>query len=206
MQTGHQTSEIAAGPGVIEIELLALDLSSCTRCVGTLENIEKAIDTVRPALEETGVQVKVNRLIIETEEQARQHRFATSPTVRINGNDIALEILESHCDSCTDLCGCDEGTNCRVWRYQGKEYTEAPLGLIVEALLHEVIGSDRAEGGTFVYQEVPENLSRFFASKSAKHAAGAECCLPSTDQDARGAPDDDAECCGASGREPCDCR
>ena len=34
-------------PPVIDIELFALDLNSCTRCVGTLDHIEKAIDIVR---------------------------------------------------------------------------------------------------------------------------------------------------------------
>jgi len=92
MHTGHQTSKQAetAVPRAIEIELLALDLTSCTRCVGTLENIERAIDTVRPVLEVTGAQVNVRRLVIESEEQARQYRFVTSPTVRINGKDIAF--------------------------------------------------------------------------------------------------------------------
>jgi Domain of unknown function (DUF2703) len=183
MPTDHQTSQQAetAAPRVIEIELLALDLTSCTRCIGTLENIERAIDTVRPVLEVTGAQVNVRKLVIESEERARHSRFVTSPTVRINGKEIAFEALESKCDSCTDLCGCDEGTKCRVWRYQGKEYTEAPVGLIVEALLHELSGSDRVGGGTPVYEEVPENLRRFFTSKAAKEPAGTESCCRSTD-------------------------
>jgi len=209
MHTGHQTSKQAgiAAPRVIEIELLALDLTSCTRCVGTLENIERAIDTVRPVLEVTEAQVNVRRLVIESEEQARQYRFVTSPTVRINGKDIAFETLESKCDSCTDLCGCDEGTNCRVWRYQGKEYTEAPVGLIVEALLHEIGSSDRAGGdGTSVYEEVPENLRRFFTSKSAKQPAGTESCCPSTDQVTCCAPGEKAVCCGTLEPGTCGCR
>jgi len=209
MHTGHQTSKQAetAVPRAIEIELLALDLTSCTRCVGTLENIERAIDTVRPVLEVTGAQVNVRRLVIESEEQARQYRFVTSPTVRINGKDIAFETLESKCDSCTDLCGCDEGTNCRVWRYQGKEYTEAPVGLIVEALLHEIGSSDRAGGdGTSVYEEVPENLRRFFTSKSAKQPAGTESCCPSTAQVTCCAPGEKAVCCGTSEPGTCGCR
>ena len=209
MHTGHQTSKQAgiAAPRVIEIELLALDLTSCTRCVGTLENIERAIDTVRPVLEVTEAQVNVRRLVIESEEQARQYRFVTSPTVRINGKDIAFETLESKCDSCTDLCEFDEGTNCRVWRYQGKEYTEAPVGLIVEALLHEIGSSDRAGGdGTSVYEEVPENLRRFFTSKSAKQPAGTESCCPSTDQVTCCAPGEKAVCCGTSEPGTCGCR
>ena len=209
MHTGHQTSKQAgiAAPRAIEIELLALDLTSCTRCVGTLENIERAIDTVRPVLEVTEAQVNVRRLVIESEEQARQYRFVTSPTVRINGKDIAFETLESKCDSCTDLCGCDEGTNCRVWGYQGKDYTEAPVGLIVEALLHEIGSSDRAGGdGTSVYEEVPENLRRFFTSKSAKQPAGTESCCPSTDQVTCCAPGEKAVCCGTSEPGTCGCR
>jgi hypothetical protein len=77
------TSEQAKTPvsRVVDIELLALDLTTCTRCLGTLENIEKAINVVRPVLEATGAQVKVTRLVIESDEQARQYRFVASPTV-----------------------------------------------------------------------------------------------------------------------------
>lgn len=208
MHTDHQTSKHAdtVAPPVIEVELLALDLSSCTRCVGTLENIERAIDTVRSVLEVTAIQVNVRKLVIESEEQARQYRFVTSPTVRINGKDIAFETLESKCDSCTDLCGCDQGTNCRVWRYQGKEYTEAPAGLIVEALLHEIGGSDRAGGGTSVFEEVPENLRRFLTSKSAEQPPGTESCCPSTDQETCCASGEKAVCCGTSEPGTCGCR
>lgn len=207
MYTGHQTFKQAetAAPRVVEIELLALDLTSCARCVGTLDNIERAIDTVRPVLEATGAQVNVRSLVIESEEQARQYRFVTSPTVRINGKDIAFQTLESKCDSCTDLCGCDEGTTCRVWRYQGKEYTEAPVGLIVEALLHEIGGSGMAGGGTSVYEEVPENLRRFFASQSARQPAGTEACCPLTDQDTCCAPGEKAACCDTSEPTKCGC-
>lgn len=208
MPTDHHTSQQAetAAPRVIEIELLALDLTGCTRCLGTLENIERAIDTVRPVLEVTGAQVNVRKLVIESEERAHHSRFVTSPTVRINGKEIAFEALESQCDSCTDLCGCDEGTNCRVWRYQGQEYTEAPVGLIVEALLHELGGSDRVGGGTPVYEEVPENLRRFFTSKAAKAPAGTESCCRSTDQETCCVPGEKAVSCGTSEPRACGCR
>lgn len=41
-----------------------------------------------------------------------------------------MEMYESECDSCTDLCGCEEGTRCREWLYQGERYTEAPVPMI----------------------------------------------------------------------------
>ena len=105
MQINTQASkqrEISTSP-VIDIALLALDLNRCARCVGTLDHIEKAIDIIRPVLEVMEAQVNVRKNVIESEEQARQYQFAASPTVRINGKDIAFETLESECESCTDL-------------------------------------------------------------------------------------------------------
>ena len=181
MQIDNQASKQRTNstPLVIDIELLALDLTSCTRCVGTLDNIERAIDTIRPVLEVTGAQVNVRKLAIESEEPARQYQFVTSPTVRINGRDIAFETLESECESCTDLCGCDEGTSCRVWPYRGEEYTEAPVGLVVESILREIFGSSsESVGDAPTYRGVPENLRRFFRSKSAARPAAQSCCPP----------------------------
>lgn len=193
-------------PRVIDIKLLALDLTTCNRCVGTLENIEKAIDVARPVLEATGAQVNVRKLLIESEEQARQYRFVTSPTVRINGDDIAFETLESQCDSCTDLCGCDEGTTCRVWRYRGEEYTEAPVGLVVEALLHGISSGEGPEDAAPLYEEVPDNLRRFFRSRAAKQRAESESCCSSTTQETCCAPDEKSGCCETSEPSTCSCQ
>ena len=192
-------------PPVIDIDLLALDLTSCTRCVETLGNIERAIDIIRPVLEITGAQLNVRKFVIESEEQARQYQFVTSPTVRINGRDIAFETLESQCESCTDLCGCDEGTSCRVWRYLGEEYTEAPVGLVVESILREIFGSSgESVGGTPAYRGVPENLRLFFRSKSAAPPAAQSCCSPA-EQETCCEPSQKSACCDASEPEACEC-
>jgi len=208
MQVNNQASNQRAisTPPVIDIELLALDLNSCTRCVGTLDHIEKAIDIIRPILEVTEAQVNVRKIVVESEEQAGQHEFTTSPTVRINGKDIAFETLESECDSCTDLCGCDEGTSCRVWRYRGKEYTEAPVGLVVESILREILGSGRESiGQTPAYRGVPENLQRFFKSKSDARAAAESCCSP-VEQETCCEPTEKPACCVASEPDACGCK
>lgn len=192
---------------VINIELFALDLTSCTRCVGTLNNIENAIEVVRPVAEAIGAKVNVTKVVIESEAQALQHRFSVSPTVRVNGADLVFETLESRCDSCTEFCGCDEGTSCRVWPYQGKEYTEAPIGLVVEALLREMVGHQSAQSGPVAPDEVPDNLRRFFASRPTRQNTASEPCCSSTTQDTCCLPDAKAECCGPSSGEPaCGCR
>jgi hypothetical protein len=191
-------SEVAPPRRDITLALLALDLHSCTRCVGTLANIETALRTIQQVLHVTGAEVRVQKILIESEDQARQYHFMTSPTIRINGRDITLETLESPCDSCTDQCGCPAGTRCRVWRYQGLEYTEAPVGLIVDAILHDIYSSPpHAASEPVVYAGVPENLQRVFASKSA--------CCTSTEQEACCEPAAKSTCCGPDNTHTCGC-
>jgi hypothetical protein len=209
MQTNNRVLERNDGtaPGVVDIELFAIDLNSCTRCVGTLEHIEEAITVVRPVLQVMEVRVNVRKVVVESEEQARRFEFALSPTVRINGRDIAFETIESECDSCTDLCGCDEGTNCRVWTYRGREYTEAPVGLIVEAILRAIFNGDREPEPTSNasgYGGVPDNLKRFFNGKLHKQTAENDCCAPAV-RESCCEPSEKLSCCGPSETETCGC-
>jgi hypothetical protein len=160
---------------LIEVELLALDLTTCTRCVGTLTNIEAAAAAVAPALAALDARLTVSRRLLQSEAEARRHHLVSSPTVRVNGRDVAAELLESECRSCTDLCGCGEGTSCRVWRYRGAEYPEAPVGLLVEAILREAVDPVLpCPGPVSGERELPDNLRRFFRGKSA----GPACCTP----------------------------
>ena len=181
----------------IDLDFLFLDLNSCTRCVGTNQNLETAIAAVKQVLDLTNVELKVNKILIESAEQARAHRFIISPTIRLNGRDIALETKESQCDSCTDLCGCAEGTNCRVWVYQGQEYTEAPVAMMVEAILQEVYRTPQQTiMGSEGYGGLPENLHRFFAGKSQPATGAASACCSSLEQQSCCAPSAKASCCG----------
>jgi hypothetical protein len=191
----------------IEIELLALDLDTCTRCVGTLTNIEKAIGVAEQVLHATHSHVRVQKILIESEEQALNHKFVTSPTVRISGRDMAFETLESRCDDCTDLCGCDEGTKCRVWRYQGQEHNEAPVGLVLESILREVCGDANGPvSDVAAYTGAPENLKRFFAAKSAKHIMATSSCCSSAEQELCCEPSAKAACCENHEAGSCGCR
>ena len=77
-----ETDEQAPFTRKPDVELLALDLATCARCFGTLENIEEAIGMVQRMLDVTGTQVSVRKALIESEEQARHHYFETSPAIR----------------------------------------------------------------------------------------------------------------------------
>lgn len=149
----------------IVIDFLFLDLSVCTRCQGTDTSLDEALEEVSKVIEATGVEVVLNKINVVSEELARKYKFISSPTIRVNGRDIQMDVKESLCESCGDLCG-DE-VDCRVWVYQGKEYTVPPKAMIIEALLKEVYGNNSTNVAEKEYI-IPENLKRFYASMNAK--------------------------------------
>jgi hypothetical protein len=91
----------------VRIDFLFLDLTTCTRCLGADHSLESALEVVGDVLRASGVEIEVNKLLVESAEQARALRFVTSPTIRVDGQDIALELRESSCGSeaCNDGCG-----------------------------------------------------------------------------------------------------
>lgn len=191
----------------IDLQLLAIDLNTCERCVGTMENIETAIGEVKNVLAITDTKIKVQRILIESEEQAKAYQFVSSPTIRISGHDIVFDTLESKCDSCSDLCNSEEGTDCRLWQYQGEEYTEAPVGLIVQSLMQEIFGGGQRHSeqpsGSYT---VPENLQRFFAGKAEQETQAVSSCCSSEKQESCCAPSEKANCCQSGESATCGCQ
>jgi hypothetical protein len=114
-------SEYEVAKQAIVIDFLYLDLSVCTRCQGTDSSLDEALVEIERVLKAMGKEVVVNKINVTTEELAVKHRFVSSPTIRVNGRDIQMEVKETLCESCGDLCGDD--VDCRVWVYQGKEMT-----------------------------------------------------------------------------------
>ena len=184
----------------LTIDFLYLDLTSCTRCRGTDRSLEAGLAAASDLLAAAGVEVGVRKVHIQSEAEARAWRFVSSPTIRINGSDIALELRESSCGSeaCTD--GCGEHIACRVWTFGNREYTEPPVELIVDAVLRHVYGLPTEQAADRPYQ-LPENLSRFFAGQPA--AATARCCSPAEQGTCCGAEDKPGCCTEAEG---CGCR
>lgn len=156
------------------IDFLYLDLSVCTRCQGTDTSLDEALAEVSKVLAATGVEVLVNKINVNTEELAIKYRFISSPTIRVNGRDIQMEVKESLCESCGDLCG-DE-VDCRVWVYQGREFSVPPKAMIIEAILKEVYGGDRDRDIVTPEYVIPENLKRFYTAMKKAGKRNPPCC------------------------------
>ncbi|MBP1671741.1 MAG: Ferredoxin [Bacteroidetes bacterium] len=150
----------------IYIDFLYLDLSVCTRCQGADTSLDEALAEVSKVLEATGTEVVLNKVNINTEELAVTHKFLSSPTIRVNGRDIQLEVHESLCESCGDLCG-DE-VDCRIWVYEGQEYPIPPKAMIIEAILKEVYGGHVGDQVSELQYVMPANLKSFFAAMAGQ--------------------------------------
>ena len=154
----------------MDIEFLYLDLSVCERCQGTESSLEGALAEVARVLELAGVAVTLRRVHVQTEQQARDLGFVSSPTLRINGRDIQmlrgnpLDVKESPCNCGGCLCGQD--IDCRDWVFEGKEYETPPVALIVDAILREAFASvDGTPATSTLAVDLPDNLKKFFAAK-----------------------------------------
>jgi Domain of unknown function (DUF2703) len=201
-----QASSVHA-PTRLRIEFLFLDLTTCTRCRGTDRSLEVALQVVGDLLAAASIEVVVEKIHVESAEQARALRFLSSPTIRVNDRDVALELRESSCGSeaCTD--GCGDSIACRVWVHRGREYTEPPVEMIVDAILREVYAEQdvgvKAQEQAY---ELPENLERFFAGKAEAVVPAATACCSPADQATCCEAEDKVECCGTATVSECGCR
>jgi hypothetical protein len=199
--------EAAALTRKVAIDFLYLDLDTCDRCIGTNTNLDAALDQIAHLLQAAGIQVLVQKTHVASEDQARKLRFVSSPTLRVNGQDVALELRESPCGA--EACTCNGGIDCRVWVWQGQELTEAPTPMTVDAILGEVYGgSDRPVTEALLPEDVPENLKRFFASKReqpSNQATEMSCCS-ATEQATCCEPSAKTSCCGAAPAGSCGCQ
>ena len=199
--------ELASGAGqTIEVDFLYLDLTTCSRCRGSDASLRAAVETVRPVLDAVGASIEVRKTLVETEDQARALGFVSSPTILVNGHDIAGELIESSCAECGELCGCGGGIDCRVWDYRGEQYTEAPISMIVEAILAEIGPAGAARSEETMSFDVPVNLKRFFAGVAPARNTYSSCC--SADEQATCCDQaQKAGCCGeAASSSSCGCR
>ena len=57
---------------------------------------------------------------------------------------------------------CGDEVDCRIWLYQGKEYTKSAAAMIIDAILREVYGQPAAAAAVSESFVLPDNLRKFF--------------------------------------------
>ena len=159
----------------VVVEYLYLDLQTCERCIGTDNVLDEVMLVLTPALELAGFTVEYNKIEIKTADMAIQHQFVSSPTIRVNGQDICKSVAENSCGCCSEISSTD--VECRVFEYNGKTYEVPPKEMLAEGILQIVFGST-GKGCSSDKYELPENLKNFFDGKNIKSGCCCEgnCC------------------------------
>ena len=158
------------------VEYLYLDLNTCSRCVGTDQELGEVLDTLRPSLELAGYSLEYRKIQMTTREIATQHRFLSSPTIRVNGRDICATVAENECGCCGEISGTQ--VDCRIFEYNGETFEVPPKAMLAEGILSAVFGtsSDVLSDGDY---QLPENLRSFYDGKQSKAGCGCgggQCC------------------------------
>ncbi len=159
----------------VVVEYLYLDLQTCERCIGADSILDEVMLVLTPALKLAGFTVKYKKIEMKTAEIAIQHQFVSSPTIRVNGQDICKSVAENSCGCCSEIS--DTDVECRVFEYNGKTYEIPPKEMLAESILQFVFGQCDAGCSCDGY-ELPENLKNFFDGKKTKSgcACGGDCC------------------------------
>ena len=174
--TDTSAAATAGHHSTLAIDFLFLDREVCTRCRGTEAALDEALALTTPALRSLGIDPVVRKVHVHSAAVARAENFVVSPTIRVNGADIHPEILLNSCAECGDLCGCEDGVDCRVWRYRGEEFTEPPAGLLVEAIMAAAVGVGTSERAGSQPESLPESLPDYFGAQQDADA----CCDKTT--------------------------
>lgn len=159
------------GRRVLEVELLVIDLTSCARCVPTGDQLRTAVRLLTPVADALGIELRHRETVVLTAAQARQVGLLSSPTIRLNGRDLAQDVRESRCESCGDLTENGTSVDCREWHFRGEVFSAAPLPMLIEGILRAML-DDAPVVVPVPLTELPENLERYFANQKP----AARCC------------------------------
>ncbi len=164
-----------SNPEVLSLEFLFLDEDICKPCGGTGKALDEAVEIVAAPLQALGIALEVERIHVATREDAIAHKLITSPTIRINGQDIDLMTTQEECSTCSEIAGGKTTVDCRTWHWKGNVYSSAPTGKIVEAILSAAIpGCNADTEDLHDSYELPENLNRFFRARSGDGACSCQ--------------------------------
>jgi len=159
----------------ISVEYLYLDLETCDRCIGTDSVLDEVVTTLTPGLNLAGFEVEYNKIEMKTARIAEEYKFLSSPTIRVNGQDICQSVAENSCGCCSDISGTD--VSCRVFEYNEETYEVPPKEMLVKGILNVVFGQHKTSCSCGEYK-LPENLRAFFEGKKSKSncSCGGNCC------------------------------
>lgn len=110
----------------MQIDYFYYDLSICSRCKKTAQNLDNAI-------KELGLNVTVKKhQLKDHQEYVDGFGNVISPSIFVDGKDIFEEIKTSSCGECSQLCG--ESVSCRSESEDSGSFAKYNIKLALEKL------------------------------------------------------------------------
>jgi hypothetical protein len=157
------------------VDYLYLDMTTCERCQSADSSLKEALGTMSGTLDALGYAVKLNEVNIASRELAAKYRFVSSPTIHVNGIDIFNDVDEGDCTHCGTLSG--GSVDCRVFMYEGKEYEQPPVAMIVDGIMRNLHKSPAKRDEPYT---LPDNLEKFFSGVESSGCSSDSGCIPGT--------------------------
>ena len=142
---------------LLEVDMAKTTTQSCEACDVAKRQLTTALEVVAPLLNDVSVDVRLNNVLVSTEDQAKQLRFRGSPTLRVGD----FEVVPAY------VAGSDE----RKWQWGDQEHSVPPVGLFVDAILRGWAGNEQ-EAATEPYT-IPVYLESYLTRKD--DIAGSSC-------------------------------
>jgi Domain of unknown function (DUF2703) len=145
----------------LEVDMAGSGKGSCQACDVAKQQLGKALSAVEPMLREVDVELRVNEMLVSTEDQAKRLRFRGSPTLRIGH----VEVAPAHVPDRED----------RIWKWRDRAYATPPVGLLVEAILRGSAGPDTDVPPATEPYEVPAYLASYLQKEPAQADSCTSC-------------------------------
>lgn len=126
------------------LEVLYLDAEHCDPCRSTLDTVDEAATVLAGRLRDQGRSLVVRTIHVTDQDQADALGFVSSPTVRVDGVDIELDVQEQACPSCSALAG--EPVDCRTFAWRGRRHAAPPAEMIIDRVLAHLATTPRPIG------------------------------------------------------------
>jgi hypothetical protein len=143
----------------VVLELFALDTAACTPCVSAMACLHAAAAALSHELTGSGYIVATRVILLENPAHAAELGICSSPTVRVDGHDIALAVHEEACPNCSSVAGVS--IDCRTYEWDGQRFDHPPVPLILDAVHQHLVSGARRPATQTLATSQPSSVERF---------------------------------------------
>ena len=147
------------------VELFVLDQERCGPCRSAIGELRLAATLLEDGLAGSAIRVASRVVQLTDADEARRLGVVSSPTVRVDGADIVLEVDEEECATCSAIARTP--VSCRTYEWEGARHDHPPAALVVDAVRRHLAGISTRPSAAAPVPISETSVERFLAGVSA---------------------------------------